>query len=243
MPEHLELSVIIPVYQEGANIAPLAREIAAALAGRSYEMIFVDDASTDTTRAELTTLKAALPHLRAISHRQNAGQSRAIRTGAEAAKGRILATLDGDGQNDPADLPALYRALTRADAPANLGMVIGSRTDRQDSFKKRLASKFANKIRQHILKDGNSDSACGIKVIPRDLFLTLPYFDHMHRFMPALVQAHGYGVEALPVTHRPRQAGTSKYNNLSRARSGLKDIRGVLWLSQRNKSNGGTDEL
>jgi len=239
----VELSVIIPVYQEGDNIAPLAREIAAALEGRSYELIFVDDASTDNTRAELTALKATFPHLRAISHPQNAGQSRAIRTGAEVAKGRILATLDGDGQNDPADLPALYRHLLRADAPASLGMVIGTRADRQDSLPKRLGSKFANRLRQRILKDSNDDSACGIKVIARDLFLTLPYFDHMHRFMPALVQAQGRKVETLPVNHRPRQAGASKYSNLGRARSGLKDIRGVMWLAQRNRPTGGTDEL
>jgi len=122
-------------------------------------------------------------------------------------------------------------------------MVIGMRTDRQDTFQKRLGSKFANKIRQYILKDGNDDSACGIKVIPRDLFLTLPYFDHMHRFMPALVQAQEHQVETLPVNHRPRQAGASKYGNFSRARTSLKDIRGLLWLAQRNTPTGGTEEL
>lgn len=243
MSQPLEFSVIIPVYNEAGNVALLAGEIHAALDGRAYEMIFVDDASTDDTKAILLGLKAKFPALRALSHRQNAGQSRTIRTGAEAAKGHILATLDGDGQNDPADLPDLYRRLLRADAPRGLGMVIGQRINRRDGLAKRLASKLGNGVRRAILKDGNDDSACGIKAISRDLFLKLPYFDHMHRFMPALVQAHGHHVETLRVNHRPRQAGVSKYGNLSRAFSGLRDIRGVLWLAKRRKKTGGIDEL
>ncbi len=238
-----ELSVIVPVHNESGNVEALIQEIVTALDGRSYEVLFVEDASTDNTRAILLELKERVPTLRVLTHRHNAGQSRAIRTGVEAARGRIIATLDGDGQNDPADLPDLYRRFTRADAPADLGLVMGHRTNRQDSAWKRLGTRLANLVRRLVLKDGSADGACGLKMLRRDLFLKLPYFDHMHRFMPALVLAEGLMVEYQPVRHRPRRFGHSKYGNISRALSGIRDMHGVLWLRQRRRPTGRIDEI
>ncbi len=243
MPEKVEFSVVVPVHDEAGNAAGLAREIAAALEGRSYEMIFVDDASRDDTREELVALKAALPTLRLVGHRRNAGQSRAVRTGVLAARAQIVGTLDGDGQNDPADLPRLLARLTRPDAPANLAMVGGQRTKRQDSWSKRIASRVANRVRRAALKDGANDSGSGIKVFKRDAFLLLPYFDHMHRFMAALMQREGYAVEYLEVNHRQRGAGRSKYTNLGRLAANMSDLFGVMWLQSRARPPGGMDEL
>ena len=184
--EALEFSIVVPVRNETENVAELIGEIASALDGRAYEMVFVDDASSDDTRAKLVALKADYPALRVIGHRTNAGQSRAIRTAIRAARAPIVGTLDGDGQNPPADLPALYRALTRADAPEKLKMVMGRRASRKDTAWKRFGSRFANSIRRRMLKDDCDDSGCGIKVMDREAYLSLPYFDHMHRYMPAL---------------------------------------------------------
>lgn len=243
MPENIEFSVVVPMHNEAGNAANLAREIAGALDGRSYEMIFVDDASRDDTRAELAALKNELPALRIIGHRVNAGQSRAVRTGVLAARAPIVGTLDGDGQNDPADLPRLLARLTRADSPAELGMVAGKRTKRQDSWSKRTASRIANSIRKAALKDGADDSGSGIKVFKREAFLRLPYFDHMHRFMAALMLREGYAVEFLEVNHRQRGAGRSKYTNLGRLAANMTDLWGVMWLRSRARLPGGTDEL
>ena len=243
MPENIEFSVVVPMHNEAGNAANLAREIAGALDGRSYEMIFVDDASRDDTRAELAALKNELPALRIIGHRVNAGQSRAVRTGVLAARAPIVGTLDGDGQNDPADLARLLARLTRADAPAELGMVAGKRTKRQDSWSKRTASRIANNIRKAALKDGADDSGSGIKVFKREAFLRLPYFDHMHRFMAALMLREGYAVEFLEVNHRQRGAGRSKYTNLGRLAANMTDLWGVMWLRSRARLPGGTDEL
>ncbi|UPT64090.1 MAG: glycosyltransferase family 2 protein [Hyphomonadaceae bacterium JAD_PAG50586_4] len=243
MPETIEFSVVVPVHDEVGNAANLAREIADVLDGRSYEMIFVDDASRDDTRAELAALKAELPALRIVGHRKNSGQSRGVRTGVIAARAPIVGTLDGDGQNDPADLPRLYAKLTRADAPANLGMVAGKRTKRQDNWSKRVASRVANNIRKAALKDGADDSGSGVKVFKREAFLLLPYFDHMHRFMAALMLREGYAVEFLEVNHRHRGAGRSKYTNLGRLAANMTDLFGVMWLQSRARSPGGTDEL
>jgi glycosyltransferase involved in cell wall biosynthesis len=239
----IELSIVAPMHNEAGNAAALAREIAAAMDGRSYEIIMVDDASRDATRAELAAARDAVPQLRILSHRKNAGQSRAIRTGVLAAKAAVIATLDGDGQNDPADLPKLYGRLTRPDAPAGLAMVQGRRVKRQDSAAKRFASRFGNGARQMILADGSTDSGCGIKVFRRDAFLRLPYFDHMHRFMPALMLREGYGVEFLDVNHRPRGAGQSKYTNLGRLAASVSDLIGMLWLKSRARNPQGVDEL
>jgi len=241
--ESIEFSVVVPVRDEAGNAAKLAREIATVLDGRSYEMIFVDDASGDDTRAELAALRAELPTLRLIGHRKNSGQSRAVRTGVQAARAPVVGTLDGDGQNDPADLPRLLARLTRADAPSNLGMVAGRRGKRQDNWSKRAASRIANNIRKAALKDGADDSGSGIKVFKRDAFLRLPYFDHMHRFMPALMLREGYAVEFLEVNHRQRSAGRSKYTNLGRLAANMTDLWGVMWLRSRARLPGGADEL
>ena len=243
MAETLEFSVVVPVHNESGNVEALAREIATALDGRAYEMIFVDDASTDETRSELAELKETFPALRILSHRKNAGQSRAIRTGVQAARGRVVGTLDGDGQNDPADLPDLYRALTRQDAPEKLAMVMGRRASRKDTAWKRFGSRFANSIRKRMLRDDCDDSGCGIKVLRREVYLTLPYFDHMHRYMPALVRADGYDVEYMDVNHRERGAGRSKYTNFGRLWAALSDLRGVTWLIRRRRNPAGADEI
>ena len=243
MTEALELSVVVPVYNEAGNAATLAREIATALDGRSFEMVFVDDSSTDSTREELIALKSELPMLRVVSHRKNAGQSRAIRTGVQYARAPIVATLDGDGQNDPGNLPDLFRELTRAGAPGELAMVMGRRAKRQDSAWKKFGSRMANRVRQALLKDDCDDSGCGIKAFKRDVFLALPYFDHMHRYMPALVKADGHAVEFLDVNHRGRVHGVSKYTNFGRLAAAWSDMRGVIWLMKRRRHPDGADEL
>ncbi|MEM1036236.1 MAG: glycosyltransferase family 2 protein [Pseudomonadota bacterium] len=243
MSSAVEFSICVPMHNEEGNAEALITEIADALDGRAYEMIMVDDASTDNTRSVLMGLKDKFPALRVVSHRANAGQSRAIRSGIQHAKGAVIGTLDGDGQNDPADLPDLYRALTRADAPEGLAMVMGRRTKRQDSAWKKFGSTFANKVRKRLLRDDCDDSGCGIKVMRRDAFLSLPYFDHMHRYMPALMTAEGYRVEFMDVNHRERGAGQSKYTNFGRLWAALSDLRGVTWLIRRRRNSGGADEL
>ncbi len=243
MSEAVELSVVVPVHNEAGNAANLAREIANALEGRAFEMIFVNDASTDQTVEELVEARESLPQLRILSHRQNSGQSRAIRSGVRAARAPVVATLDGDGQNDPADLPELYRQLTRHDAAADLAMVMGRRAKRQDTAWKRFGSRFANNIRQKLLKDGCDDSGCGIKAIRREVFLELPYFDHMHRYMPALINAEGYKAEYVDVNHRGRMHGVSKYTNFGRLWAAFSDLRGVTWLMKRRRLPGGVDEV
>lgn len=236
----VSLSVVVPVKDEAGNVGPLAREIAAALTGEGTEIIFVDDGSTDTTAAELTALKAELPNLRVIRHGRNSGQSRAIRTGVRAARGDIVATLDGDGQNDPADLPNLVTTLKAND---RFGMVSGVRATRRDTFSRRLASSLANGFRRRALHDTAIDSGCGIKAFRREAFLALPYFDHQHRFMTTLMLREGYEVGFAPVNHRPRLHGRSKYTNLQRMFAGITDILGVRWLQARTKPDPEPTEL
>jgi len=243
MTSAVEFSVCIPMHNEEGNAAGLITEVAAALDGRAYEIIVTDDASTDETRSVLAGLKNAFPTLRIVSHRKNSGQSRALRTAIQHARAPIIGTLDGDGQNDPADLPDLYRALTRAGAPEKLAMVMGRRASRKDTAWKRFGSRFANAIRRRLLRDACDDSGCGIKVMHRQAFLSLPYFDHMHRYMPALMNAEGYRVEFLEVNHRPRGAGQSKYTNFGRLWAALSDLRGVMWLIRRRRHPGGADEI
>ena len=238
-----EFSICVPMHNESGNAEQLIDEIAAALAGRAFEVVITDDASTDDTRAVLAGLKAKYPELRVIAHRSNAGQSRALRTAIQHARAPIIGTLDGDGQNDPADLPALYRSLTRVDAPEGLIMVMGRRASRKDTAWKRFGSRFANAFRKRLLRDDCDDSGCVIKVMKREAFLALPYFDHMHRYMPALMNAEGYGVEFMDVNHRERGAGQSKYTNFGRLGDALSDLRGVMWLIRRRRNPGGSDEL
>ena len=239
----IEFSIVVPVYNEAGNVSTLVSEIAAALEGRAYEMIFVDDASKDSTRAELVALKQSHPQLVVLSHRKNAGQSRAMRTGILQAKGAIIGTLDGDGQNDPADLPDMYRVLTRTDAPDNLGMIGGRRANRRDSAWKKFGSRFANAIRKRILNDGHEDSGCGIRVMYRDAVWRLPYFDHFHRYLPALMKMEGFEVESLDVNHRERSTGVSKYTNFGRLFAALYDLRGIIWLKLRRRDPQGFDRL
>lgn len=243
MANSLEFSIVVPLHNEAGNVTRLIEEIARALDGRAFEMVFVDDASSDDTRAVLVELKSRFPMLRVVAHRKNAGQSRAIRSGVLAARAPVIGTLDGDGQNDPADLPDLYRALTRADAPGDLKMVMGRRASRKDTAWKRFGSRFANNIRMRLLNDDCDDSGCGIKAFYRDTYVSLPYFDHMHRYMPALFRAEGYKVEYRDVNHRPRATGTSNYTNFGRLGDALSDLRGVMWLIRRRRNPGGADEL
>lgn len=235
------VSVVVPVHDEAGAAAPLAREIAEAFAGRSYEMIFVDDASRDGTLAELRALMAELPALRVLSHGRNAGQSRAVRTGVLAARAPIIVTLDGDGQNPPADAPRLADAL--AAAPPVVALVGGRRARRQDSRAKRLASRWANRIRKRLLRDDADDTGCGLKAFRRDVFLRLPYFDHVHRYLPALVIREGYENRYLDVDHRHRETGRSKYTNWGRLMASVSDLLGVMWLKSRFRGVGAVTEL
>lgn len=231
-----DVSIVVPVFNETGNVGPLAREIAAAFDGQAYEMIFVDDSSTDTTRAELIALKAELPSLRVLSHQRNSGQSRSVRTGILAARAPVVVTMDGDGQNDPADAPRLAARLVAS--PAQVALVGGQRVKRQDSLAKKFASKVGNGVRKRLLKDGAADTGCGLKAFRREAFLRLPYFDHIHRYLPALMIREGYHVAFEPVGHRARMAGASKYTNLGRLWASLSDLLGVMWLNSRSRLPG-----
>ncbi|HWK44801.1 MAG TPA: glycosyltransferase family 2 protein [Stellaceae bacterium] len=240
-----DLSVVIPVRNEAENIAPLVAEIAAALAGGpGYEIIYVDDGSTDETAARVRGLMTAHPTLRLLRHDQSYGQSTAVRTGVKAAAARWIATLDGDGQNDPADIPALWRmamevgggGAAAAATPGDLPLLIaGHRAKRRDTAIKRLSSRIANRVRARLLGDATPDTGCGLKLFRRDTFLDLPYFDHMHRFLPALVIRAGGRVVSVRVNHRPRERGHSNYGTMDRLWVGITDIIGVMWLQRRAK--------
>jgi dolichol-phosphate mannosyltransferase len=229
----MDLSVVIPVRDEAANVAPLVAELRAALDGLlDYEILYVDDGSEDETAAEVARLQAEAPHLRLLRHGRSCGQSVAIRSGVRAARAAWIATLDGDGQNDPADIPKLWRiGLTAPEAPSLL--IAGYRESRQDSWGKRFASQIANRVRRRMLGDGTPDTGCGLKLFPRALFLDLPYFDHMHRFLPALVLREGGIVRSIRVNHRARRGGVSKYGVFDRLGVGIVDLFGVIWLRQR----------
>ena len=230
----LDVSVVIPVCNEQDNVEPLAREIHAALSGRwSFETIFVDDGSTDGTAAALLAARAAgLPEIRLLRHAVRSGQSAAVATGVRAARAPWIATLDGDGQNDPADIPKLLEAA-QADRGGRLRLVMGNRTTRRDTWLRRLSSRVANGVRGGLLKDGTPDTGCGIKVFDRAVFMDMPRFNHMHRFMPALFQREGYQVASVPVNHRERTRGTSKYGLHNRLWVGIVDLFGVMWLIRR----------
>lgn len=236
-----EISVVVPVFDEAGAAPALAREIAAAFAGRAYEIIFVDDCSRDDTVAALSALAHELPALRVLRHQRNAGQSRAVRSGVLASRAEVVVTLDGDGQNDPADAPRLADRLLGG--PASLGLVGGQRRKRQDSAAKRWASRIGNGVRRRLLRDGAEDTGCGLKAFRREAFLRLPYFDHLHRFLPALMLREGYEVRFEDVNHRPRTTGASKYTNLGRLWSSASDLFGVVWLQSRARQPGVVDEL
>ena len=231
--ERMDLSIVIPVRNEAENIAPLVGEIRAALAGAlAYEIVYVDDGSEDATAAEVLRLAAGSSDLRLLRHARRYGQSAATRTGVKAARAAWIATLDGDGQNDPADIRALWRLASDAPAVPPL-LIAGRRQKRQDSWSKRAASQIANAVRRRLLGDGTPDTGCGLKLFPRQLFLDLPPFDHMHRFLPALVRHAGGTVRSVPVNHRPRLSGVSKYGIFDRLGVGIVDLFGVLWLQRR----------
>lgn len=233
----LVVSVIVPMHNEQENAAPLLEEIARVLPRLpAAEVICVDDGSTDATCERLLAVRRQLlPHLRIIQHTEQRGQSTALWSGARAARGVWLATLDGDGQNDPDEIPKLLAVAVQESEGAPLGLVIGHRQQRHDSFVRRLSSRIANRFRGRLLNDGTPDTGCGLKVIRRDLFLSLPYFDHMHRFLPALVQREGAVVVSAPVGHRPRRSGTPHYGVGNRAWVGLVDTLAVRWLQRRDR--------
>jgi glycosyltransferase involved in cell wall biosynthesis len=238
------ISVVVPVKDEVDNVAPLANEIAAAIATEaSAEIIFVDDGSADGTADALAALKQRLPQLRVIQHTRNMGQSRSIRTGVRAARFDVIVTLDGDGQNDPADIPKLLTILTEGEATRNIGLVSGIRVKRKDSFSRRLASRAGNAIRARILHDGALDTGCGLKAFRREAFLALPYFDHMHRFIIALMLREGFDVRFVEVNHRQRKFGSSKYTNFSRLLVSVNDLLGVRWLQRRYRGETEAREL
>ena len=226
-----DISVLVPVMNEQGNIRPLIDEILEALSGRDFEIIYIDDGSDDGSAAELSQASQDISQLRVLRHQVRSGQSAAIRSGLLRSRGKLICVLDGDGQNVPSDLPHLIDELHHI-RPAR-GMAGGVRVKRQDSSMRRHASGIARFIRKTILKDTHPDSGCGIKVVDRDLFLQLPFFNHMHRFMPTLIRRAGGEVLAVPVAHRARGAGASKYTNLNRALVGIVDIIGVVWLLAR----------
>ncbi|MES3032609.1 MAG: glycosyltransferase family 2 protein [Gemmatimonadota bacterium] len=234
-----ELSVVVPVHNERENLAPLIHEIVAALSGvLPFEIVYVDDGSTDGSGEQLQQLQLQVPALRVLRHDRSTGQSTAIRSGVLAARGRWIATLDGDGQNDPADIPALLTqacslAAQRGDERV---LVAGWRTRRRDTSYTRWQSRIANAVRGRLLRDGTPDTGCGLKVFTRSVYLALPYFDHMHRFLPALVRREGGAVQSVPVNHRARAHGTSHYGLLNRAWAGVVDMAGVMWLSHRARA-------
>lgn len=228
------VSVVVPVRNEAGNIATLVAEIARALDGQwRYEVIYVNDGSSDGTEAELKRLMGEHGWLRRVRHAQSCGQSSAVRSGVATARAPLVVTLDGDGQNDPAFIPAMLRAL-EADAP-RLGLIAGQRVGRKASGFKKLQSRIANGVRSAVLRDGTRDTGCGLKAFRRDVFLGLPYFDGLHRFLPALVRREGYTIGYVDVVDRPRHTGVSNYGLWDRLWVGILDLAGVWWLIRRKK--------
>ena len=228
------VAVVVPVRNEAGNIAPLVAEIAAALQGQwPFEVVYVNDGSTDSTEAELARLMALHPFLRRVRHKQSCGQSSAVRSGVAAARAPIVVTIDGDGQNNPAFIPAMIRAL-EAGSP-KMGLVAGQRVGRKSGGFKKLQSRIANAVRNAVLRDGTRDTGCGLKAFRRDMFLGLPYFDGLHRFLPALVKRDGYEIGYVEVVDRPRGTGVSNYGLWDRLWVGILDLAGVWWLVRRKK--------
>jgi dolichol-phosphate mannosyltransferase len=227
------VSVVVPVRNEAGNIAPLVAEIAAALRDRSFEIVYVNDGSKDATEAELRSLMVERPWLRQIKHKESCGQSAAVRTGVSLARAPIVVTLDGDGQNDPAFIPVLIATLEKG--MPGVGLVAGQRIGRKVSGFKKVQSRIANAVRRTVLKDGTRDTGCGLKAFRRDVFLSLPYFDALHRFLPALVRREGFEITYVDVVDRPRRHGVSNYGLWNRLWVGILDLAGVWWLIRRKK--------
>ena len=228
------VSVVVPVRNEAGNIAPLVAEIASALTGQwPFEVVYVDDGSNDGTPAELTKLMSQHSWLQRVRHKQSCGQSAAVRTGVGAAKGAICVTIDGDGQNNPAFIPAMIRALEQGGS--RMGLIAGQRVGRKASGFKKFQSRVANAVRSIVLRDGTRDTGCGLKAFRRDMFLGLPYFDGLHRFLPALVKRDGYDVVYVDVVDRERRHGVSNYGMWDRLWIGILDLFGVWWLIHRRK--------
>lgn len=238
----VELSIVVPMHNETGNVDRLAHEIAGALAAGSFELVLVDDGSTDATLAEALRLRATIPELRVLAHAKRLGQSAAVWSGVHAARAPWVVTLDGDGQNDPADIPELVKARLAAN-DERVQLVIGHRTQRHDTGWRRLQSRIANGVRGWLLGDHSPDTGCGLKLFARDTFLALPSFNHMHRFLPALFLREGARVISVPVRHRPRTVGRSKYAMLDRLAAGVVDLGGVLWLMRRAWPKGLVREL
>lgn len=231
----VDVSIVVPVRNEQDNVAPLIAEITAALDGRwPYEIIYVNDGSTDATPARLAELMQTRANLRRIDHAASSGQSAAVRTGVRNARGAIVATLDGDGQNNPAFLPNLILAIQ--DGGGRVGLAAGQRVGRKDTGFKKAQSKIANAVRNAILKDGTRDTSCGLKAFRRDVFLSMPYFDGLHRFLPALVRREGFDIAYVDVTDRPRHSGVSNYGFFDRLWIGIMDLAGVWWLIRRKRT-------
>ncbi|GEC16202.1 glycosyltransferase family 2 protein [Nitrobacter winogradskyi] len=229
------VSIVVPVRNEANNIAPLIEEIAAALDGRwDYEIVYVDDGSTDATAERLTAIMTERGTVRQIRHEKSSGQSAAVRTGVRAARGAIVATLDGDGQNNPQFLPELIMAIEKGEG--RIGLAAGQRVGRKDTGFKKFQSRVANKVRSRVLSDGTRDTGCGLKAFRREVFLSLPYFDGLHRFLPALVRREGYDIAYVDVTDRPRRSGVSNYGFFDRLWIGIIDLAGVWWLIRRKRS-------
>ena len=236
-PRRPDISVVIAVKDEVHAIDRLVREITNVLgASPDYEIVVVDDGSTDGTVDALLDLRTHDPRVSVLQHRMNYGQSAALRTGVRAAIGALVVMLDGDGQNDPADIPRLLETYRRLSRGSGVRLVTGRRARRQDSAIKRVSSRIANAVRGWVLRDGSQDSGCGLKVIDREVFLRLPYFNHMHRFLPALVRREGFDVSAIDVNHRARATGMSKYGTWDRLTEGVVDLAGVAWLQTRRAS-------
>ncbi|MGD9863527.1 MAG: glycosyltransferase family 2 protein [Pseudodonghicola sp.] len=233
----MKLSIVIPMHNEAENVVPLVREIDSACAGLpDKELILVDDGSSDDTARIIRDLQQDHPWLRLLQHPKAGGQSAAVHSGVQAAHGEIVCTLDGDMQNPPSEIPKLVAPLMAPDAPADLGLVAGQRVKRQDTWSKKIASRLANGLRAWMLNDQTRDTGCGLKAFRRDAFLQLPYFNHMHRYLPALFARDGWQVAHVDVAHRERGGGASKYNNLQRALVGIHDLIGVAWLIRRAKT-------
>jgi dolichol-phosphate mannosyltransferase len=235
------LSIVVPLKNEAENLAFVTEAIVEACADLSpYEVIYVDDGSTDETAARVLALRERFPMLRLVQHPRSAGQSAAIHSGVSLARGRVICTLDGDGQNPPGEIRKLVARLEGTDFPDGVALIAGQRVGRRDTASKRLASRAANRIRSSLLNDGTRDTGCGLKLVRRDVFLGLPYFDHMHRYLPALVARDGWRTLHVDVAHAPRHAGRSNYANLGRALVGIYDLIGVMWLiKRRKKARGG----